>query len=247
MHQGKRETFKRVTRVCFIAFLIYFLFSSFSPSTIHSRFRIPNYRQIRDKEISLTFDDGPDPVVTPQILAILRKKNVKATFFVIGKKVKENPELTRAIINDGNLVGNHSFSHKLTAGWETKVQLKGDYLLAQTEIEKIIGKKPKLLRPPHGFSSPWFTREIKELGFQIVYWDISANDWLNNVNAQTMIDVISNKTKPGMIILLHDGLDNHIGSQTKLIEALPDIIDDLKQKGYSFVTVDQLLKVTPYF
>jgi len=247
VEKEKPSFFWRLFKPAFAFVLAFFIFTTVFPSTVHSRKIIKNHLQNSQKIVALTFDDGPDPVITPKILAILKEKNIKATFFLIGKKVKDNPQLAYQIVEKGNVVGNHSFYHRFWSGAEEKKLMEKDFLLAQQEIEKATGKKPVLLRPPHGIASLWFLKQAKDYGFKVVFWDVEAKDWQKKTTAQKIVEEITRKTKPGAIILLHDGLDFKVGAQNKVVEALPQIIEELEKKGYSFVTVDQLLGVAPYF
>jgi len=247
MEKEKQPVFWRLFKPAVAFVLAFFIFTTVLPSTVHSRKIIKNHLRTGQKIVALTFDDGPDPLITPKILAILKEKNIQATFFLIGRKVKDNPRLAYQIIEEKNVVGNHSFYHHFWSGAEEKKLMEKDFLLAQREIEKATGKKPVLLRPPHGIASLWFLKKAKDYGFKVVFWDVEAKDWQKKTTSQQIVKGITGKVKPGAIILLHDGLDNQVGVQNKVVEALPQIIEELEKNGYSFVTVDQLLGIAPYF
>jgi peptidoglycan/xylan/chitin deacetylase (PgdA/CDA1 family) len=247
VEKKKPSFFWRLFKPALAFVLAFFIFTTVLPTAVHSRKIIKNHLRTGQKIVALTFDDGPDPIITPKILEILKEKNIQATFFLIGRKVKDNPHLAYQIVEEGDVVGNHSFYHHLWSGTEEKNFFEKDFLLAQREIEKATGKKPVLLRPPHGIASLWFLKKAKDYGFKVVFWDVEAKDWQKKTTAQQIVKEVTRKTKPGAIILLHDGLDFKVGTQNKVVEALPQIIEELEKKGYSFVTVDKLLGATPYF
>lgn len=195
-----------------------------------------------DKVVALTFDDGLNEPYTSQILDILDSYGVKATFFAIGKNVELYPETARRIIAEGNVLGNHTYSHNanhaLIAGSYKDIEL------AQEVIFKVAGVKPHLCRPPHGKKSPWELQFLKQEKLMEVTWSVFANDqhalaYLGKPSPETFTKEIVSKVKPGKIILLHDGYGlNHgdVKSDKSLtVEALPMIIEELQRQGYKFV------------
>jgi polysaccharide deacetylase family sporulation protein PdaB len=187
-----------------------------------------------DKVVALTFDDGPLNGTTPEILHILKNKNVKATFFVVGERVKKFPKLVQQEIAEGHEIGSHTYSHP---------QLP---LLTKTEIEEELSKteesisqlapKPTLFRPPGGKYSNAIVKLAQDKGYTIILWSIDPYDW-RSPPVGKIVDSVLNNIKPGSIILLHDGI---YPSPTP--EAVEFIIDSLKSRGYEFVTVSQLLQ-----
>ena len=206
-----------------------------------------------DKIIAITFDDGPNEPYTSEILDILSKYNVKATFFVIGENAELYPEIVNKIIADGDVVANHSYSHNANhALTDFGVE---DMLRGEDTIFSITGLKPHLYRPPHGKKSPWELEGVKDAGMIEVTWDVAADDehdfaYFGKPSAQEYVNEIVNAAKPGGIILLHDGhglLHNVPRSNESLtVQALPLIIEQLQAKGYQFVTVPSLLNVPAY-
>ena len=185
------------------------------------------------KVISLTFDDGPHDKTTPDILAVLKSKNVKATFFIVGERTGKRPELVKQIALDGHEIGNHSYSHpnltRLTAGKINEELAKSEELLHN------ITPHPFLFRPPGGQYNNTVMQIAKEKGYLIILWSVDPEDWTHR-SAGKITDVVLKNIKPGGIILLHDGI---YPSSTP--EALGYIIDSLKDRGYEFVTVSSLL------
>lgn len=194
-----------------------------------------------ENKIALTFDDGPNPIYTSQILDILKQYNIKATFFLIGKNVEAFPEVAKRIIQEGHSIGNHTYSHpELLLKKKTSIR----YQIEKTEeaIIKATDIKPHLFRPPYGADSPGVFLEAEELGYIVVEWSVSGGNGAKDPKAEKITHKILSATKNGAIILLHDGdrLIHNI-DRSQLVKALPLIIKTLKQQGYEFVTVDELL------
>jgi peptidoglycan/xylan/chitin deacetylase (PgdA/CDA1 family) len=198
----------------------------------------------QSKEVALTFDDGPYGTSTQEVLDILKKEQVPATFFLVGKNVEEYPALAKEIVQDGNAVGNHTYDHpkNLTKMSVQKVDL--ELSKAELAIASSTGVQTKLFRPPYGNMTKKLRSQIKKEGYPIVLWNVDPKDW--NDASSTSAVIIQNvlaHLQNQMIIVLHDGRDTHIGyPRDNLIIALPILIEDLKQRGYSFVTADLLTK-----
>ncbi len=188
-----------------------------------------------DKKIALTFDDGPHCKYTEQILDILRENDIKATFFVIGCNAEKNPEKVKKIAEDGHEIGNHTYSHgkKVTSDSET---LNSEIRKASSVLEKIIGKKPTLFRPPEGKCNELVVSCARENGYSVILWSIDTRDWAHR--APTVIaDDIMKQVRGGDIILFHD----FITPDTPTPEALKKIIPALKERGYEFCTVSEMI------
>jgi len=183
--------------------------------------------------IAMTFDDGPSAVLTPRLLDILKQRNIKVTFFVLGERVHEHPEIIQRALAEGQEIANHSWDHK----YLTKVGEGGlQHELADTsaEITKATGKPVTLMRPPGGYHNPSLDRTIeKEYGMKVIMWSVDPDDW-KRPGPQAIEQRILKETKPGSIILSHD---IHPGT----IKAMPATLDALLAKGYKFVTVTELL------
>ncbi|MGM0369171.1 MAG: polysaccharide deacetylase family protein [Bacillota bacterium] len=192
---------------------------------------------------ALTFDDGPDPTYTPQVLDVLKKYNVKATFFLVGSQVQKYPEITSRIFEEGHTIANHSWSHKDLTKLDDQ-QLSTEVLATENIIEDTIQKETGLLRPPYGFISQNLIDKMKRMNYKIINWSLDSLDW----QAQEKQDVL-NKTIPyldkGAIILFHSagGRDQ---SLAPTIKALPIIIEKLKTNDIELTTVDGLLSIAPY-
>ena len=188
----------------------------------------------RGKFVYLTFDDGPDSATTPKVLDVLKKYGVKATFFVMGEKAEKYPELIKRIASEGHLLGNHSYSHKNYLGiYPPRVVLKEYEKTAET-IQRVTGTKPRLARLPQGVTTIYNHLVLKLEGYRLVNWSVSAKDWEDKTTKEDIVKKVLGSTTQGSVILLHDGLDFKEGSQTKVLEALPQIIEGLTQKGLKF-------------
>ena len=192
--------------------------------------------------VALTFDDGPSPTYTPQILDILRDHDAKGTFFLVGANVSRHPDVARRIVAEGHQVGNHSQDHSYDLPFLLPNQIKNDYLSAQRAISAATGVTPNAYRAPHGRISPWMAATIRAEGARIIGWDVAGGDW-KNPRVDILVKRIVSRVKPGSIVLLHDALDTDAGADRGvLVKALPAIIDQLQAKGFRLVTVDELLK-----
>lgn len=200
-----------------------------------------------EKVVALTFDDGPNDPYTSEVLDVLARYKVKATFFVIGRNVELYPETARRILAEGHVLGNHSYSHD--ANHALSPYGARDMRLAQVVIFHIIGVWPHLYRPPHGKKTPWELQQVNKGGLVEVTWSVSTNE-LNTKSAESVAQKIVSKTEPGEIILLHDGYgtehNNSRADKSLTVEALPLIIAQLQAKGYRFVTIPELLGVPAY-
>ncbi|MBT9166359.1 MAG: Peptidoglycan-N-acetylglucosamine deacetylase [Chloroflexi bacterium] len=215
--------------------------------------KVYHKRKTTEKVVALTFDDGPNEPYTSEILDMLASHNIKATFFVIGKNVELYPEIARRIMNEGHVIGNHSHTHN--ANHALTQYGSRDLRLAQRAIYDIIGVSPHLYRPPHGRKTPWQLKAVQEEGLIAVTWSVAVNDQhalalCGKVSPEPFARKIVRKTKPGKIILLHDGYgtgrDGAKSDRGLTLKALPLIIERLQAKGYRFITVPDLLGVPAY-
>lgn len=181
------------------------------------------------KKIALTFDDGPNEKYTLPLLEGLRERDVKATFFLLGQEVTENPEIAKKIAQDGHMIGNHSYYHK------DLCEMAGDEAIMQVSrtnevIYEVTGQYPQLLRPPFGRLPQDL---IYEPPMVEVLWTIDSRDWeLSDVG--TIMQNVLPEAEENAIILMHD-------SSQSSVQATFEIIDTLKERGYSFVTLDDIL------
>ena len=187
--------------------------------------------------IALTFDDGPHSEKTPEILAILKEYDVKATFFVVGENVKNNGNILEEIIMDGHEIGNHTFGHKyLFKSKNTKRDMEREIDLCDDEIFNHSEYSSVLFRPPGGIYDATLTSVCGERGYSMVLWSIDTRDWEGRSAAEIENEILSN-VSDGSIILMHD----YVSGRSFTAEALRSVIPELKKLGYCFVTVSELI------
>lgn len=186
------------------------------------------------KVVALTFDDGPNPRYTPQILRILETQHVRATFFMVGQMVNAHGAAAKAVAADGMLIGNHSEGHKdMTRMKDAQVTYELED--AQTNIERVTGVTPRYFRFPFGSITPRVRRVAERLGLKVVGWGLDSGDW-ERPSTASIVSRVARNAKPGTIVLMHDGG----GDRSRTVAALAPVIRALRAKGYTFVTVDQL-------
>lgn len=185
---------------------------------------------------ALTFDDGPNPDATPRILDALAARGVRATFFVLGRHADRWPEVVKRVTDEGHTIGNHGWHHQ-------KLHLHGprfvrrDLTMGTESIVQACGVRPALFRAPHGFRSPWVTPIAASLGQKTVGWSRGVWD-SNRPGVDRIVRRTVDGTRPGSIMLLHDGDGYDMqGDRRQTADAMPRILDELLAKGYEFVTV----------
>lgn len=186
--------------------------------------------QTDEKVIALTFDDGPDPLYTGYILDVLKEKEVKATFFVLGENAKNNPDLLKRIREEGHEIANHGYSHNYSPS-----KFVNELIRTEEVIYELLQEHTFYYRPPGGLVSDPVLAAVKEQGYVLTLWSIDSKDWQNPGPAQIVQNVVKSSF-PGGIILLHDGGEK----REQTIQALGPLIDRLREQGYDFVTLSEL-------
>lgn len=182
-----------------------------------------------ERKIALTFDDGPHPYYTEQLLKGLKERDVKATFFVTGKNVEEYPDIVKKMYEEGHLIGNHTYNHtQLTS--KNRESFKEEIIKTNEVIKEAIGEDTIYVRPPYG---SWNKEFEKELNMFPVLWTIDPLDWCSS-NVSCIVDTVCAKAGENEIILMHDQYKSTVTAALK-------IVDRLKEEGYEFVTVDELM------
>lgn len=195
--------------------------------------KLPIYRvDKQEKIVSISFDAAWGNEQTQTLLNILNDHNVKSTFFLVGMWVDKYPESVKAISDAGHDVGNHSDTHPHLP------QLSREKMVSQIEdcnnkVEKIIGKKPLLFRPPYGDYNNELVEVTNELNMHCIQWDVDSLDW-KDPSPEEMVKRIKNKMKPGSIILMHNGAKN-------TPEALPKILETIATEGYKIVPISEII------
>jgi len=184
--------------------------------------------------IALTFDDGPHPVMTEKLMAVLKQEGVPATFFVVGKMAVRYPGIVQEMAREGYEVSNHTFSHPNLARITTKAVLNE---LAQTRqvIRQLTGQDSVFFRPPGGDYTKAMLRATKKAGYRMILWTVLTKD-VNGASIELMRHRIMTQSADGAIVLMHSGMP-------KTVEMLPGVIEDLRRQGYHFVTVSQLMGI----
>ncbi len=196
---------------------------------------------VAEKLVALSFDDGPNVPCTPELLDILDREKVPATFFLIGANAERHPDIVRRMAQAGHAIGNHSWGHPRfdqLAADDIRQQLrKTDDLL-----EKLTGAKPLLARPPYGLYGPGFFDTCRTEGLVIGGWSAEAHDW-NPHTPEQLVELLLNQTAPGVIYLLHDGKETNDGPhRVASVKAVSLLVPELKRRGYRLVTIPELLR-----
>jgi peptidoglycan/xylan/chitin deacetylase (PgdA/CDA1 family) len=190
------------------------------------------------RKVALTFDDVPDPRFTPQVLDVLRKKKVKATFFVVGTRSRKHPDLVRRIHKEGHNLGNHSYNHPDFSKLPL-VKMQEQIGRAEKVIEGIVGFRPRLVRPPYGEILPSQLEWAKKRGYTVVNWDVDSADW-RQLNADQVFRNVTRTVRPGSVVLMHAG-GGEGQNLSGTVRALPRIIDWLRAHDYEPVTLTELI------
>lgn len=183
--------------------------------------------------VALTFDDGPSPDVTPRVLDILREKNARATFFVVGRQVERHPELARRVSAEGHVVGNHTYSHPPLFCFLTPRRLREEVERAQEVIFGATSVRPRHFRSPVGLRHPILKAALDRVNLVFVLWRLRTYD-TRALTPDELRRRILERVRPGAIVLLHD---RRGPGAVAMLTALPDVIDALRARGYEFVTV----------
>ncbi len=193
----------------------------------------------RDRpEVAITFDDGPNAEYSLAIARILDEHGVKGTFFEVGKAIVREPGVSKQLMADGHLLGNHSYHHDYWHWLDPRYLELGS---TQDVFERDLGVCPRFFRPPHGQRTPFMNLQVAQRGMVTVTWDVSAGDWATD-DGDLVARRILDRVRPGSIVLLHDSIDGNVHADRKVIlEALPKILGGLERKGLKAVRIDQML------
>ena len=203
--------------------------------------KVLTHADTQRKVIALTFDDGPYPPYTQQLLNVLAEKHVHATFFMVGENAAKHPELVREVQSAGHLVALHAGYHKDLLKLSPD-EVRSNIAYGKSTLEGITGTQLHFMRPPHGFKDWSVISAIEDAGLLTINWSIIPRDW-TNPGAQVITDRVLEKAEPGAIVLLHDGdSPKNKAPREQTIEAVAAIIDKLRAQGYEFVTIEELAK-----
>ncbi|MCK9602955.1 MAG: polysaccharide deacetylase family protein [Candidatus Omnitrophica bacterium] len=195
-----------------------------------------------NKVVALTFDDGPSPEWTPKILDELNKAGIKATFFMLGENVERYPEIARRVAEEGHEIENHTYDHRVLIYYKMD-ELEKEIKEAEKIIKSVTGKTTRYFRPPKAWLTGAEKKKLKEMGYGIVLWTLNSKDWVNFHDKQITSYILRN-IRPGDIILFHDSggvFTTEGGDRSQTVKTIPRLVRKLKEKGYSFVTIDELI------
>ncbi|MEE3380670.1 MAG: polysaccharide deacetylase family protein [Succiniclasticum sp.] len=187
-----------------------------------------------EKQLALTFDDGPYEPFTQELLDVLREKQVRATFFLVASQAERHPDLVRRIVADGHTVGVHAWRHRDFLKLDD-AEKRADLTRACQVLEGLTGRPVRYWRPPHGFRDPAAMQTARDLGLTVVTWSTAPRDW-TGIAAGDIVQRVVNKAEPGAIVLLHDGDSPYYrASRQPTVDAAGPLIDTLRQQGYTLV------------
>jgi peptidoglycan/xylan/chitin deacetylase (PgdA/CDA1 family) len=190
------------------------------------------------KEIAISFDDGPASNYTTEILQLLKQDNIKATFFCIGNRIAGNENIIKKIKEDGHIIGNHSYSHHFWFDIFSSKKMLDDLKKMDLETERVTGMVPKLFRPPYGVTNPNLKKAIIKGNYIPVGWSVRSMDTVIR-NEKKLLNKIKRSLKPGAVFLFHD-------TSKTTVTILPEFIREVKNKGYHIIPLDKLLHLIPY-
>lgn len=193
----------------------------------------------KEKIIALSFDDGPNPKYTPQILDLLKQYHAKATFFVIGSRVLQYPDLARREAQEGHEIANHTYHHNRIKRLSPE-ELREEIEKTGSTIASVTGQIPHLFRPPGGYYDEIIVNTAKEAGYKVVMWSWhqDTRDW-SQPGTDRIVNLVLSNARNGDIVLFHD----HGRNRLQTVNALKQILPELQQRGYQFVTISELIQI----
>jgi peptidoglycan/xylan/chitin deacetylase (PgdA/CDA1 family) len=220
--------------------VVYLLLLFYGCYNVGSNFFIPVIcsAQTSKKVVALSFDDGPTAENTLKILQILKDINVEAAFFCIGDRIAQNKAILKQAYDEGHLIGNHTFSHHFWFDMFSAKKMLADMQMMDEAMNSVIGKMPKLFRPPYGVTNPNLKKAIIQGDYIPVGWSMRSLDTVIKDESKLLNKVIS-KIKPGAVFLFHDTSDTTVA-------VLPVIIKHIQANGYEILRLDKMLKLQAY-
>jgi len=222
-----------------ILVFVYLFLSVFLSFFIRSGFHMRAYckKETKEKIIALTFDDGPDPEITPTILDILKGK-ANATFFCIGSRIEGNEQIIKRMDTESHLIGNHSYSHSNWFDLFSSTRMKNEFIQTDQKIFAITGKKPLLFRPPYGVINPLLKKALRSFNYHVIGFSNRPWDTMTK-NKGRILDRLIIKLKPGDVVLLHD-------SVPQSIPVLERFLRFIEENGFTVVSLAELFEIQPY-
>ncbi|WP_163409552.1 polysaccharide deacetylase family protein [Flavobacterium ajazii] len=223
-----------------VIILLWIGINAFGSSRISSNYHVKAFCSNpleTEKKIVLTFDDGPG-IYTLEVLNLLKKYNAKATFFCIGKNIETHPEILQKVIEEGHLVGNHSYSHSKFFDFYDAKKITEELQKTDALLEKFTSKKINFFRPPYGVTTPSIGRALKITGHKTIGWNIRSLDG-GTKNQELILNRIKKRVSPGGIVLLHDTAPHSV-------LVLEQFLQFLQQNNYQVVSIEELLNLKAY-
>lgn len=222
--------------LAFVYSLLLFYGSAYVDSNFY--FNVICNGNTNNKEIAISFDDGPQPEYTPAILKTLKKHDVKATFFCIGKRAESNKELFKQVHDEGHIIGNHSYSHSPVFDLYGAKKMTNDLQQMNAVARQVLGLQLKWFRPPYGVTNPNLKKAVMRGGFTSIGWNIRSLD-TTIPDKDKLLQKVLKALKPGAVILFHD-------TCRSTSDMLPEFLQKVKAEGYTIVPMDKLLNLQPY-
>ncbi len=194
------------------------------------------------KKVALTFDDGPSPEWTPRVLDALKSAGVKATFFMVGHHVRKYPDIARRVADEGHAIGNHGYAHSVML-YYTPAEIEEEIKYTEKVIQDATGVTTKYFRPPKAWLRKSIKKKVEDMGYRTVLWSLNSKDWVK-FDHRLIVKIISRLVRGGDILLFHDSgnvLTREGGDRRQTVAAVPLLARALRDKGFAFVTVDELL------
>ncbi len=219
------------------------LFTVFFDQAVIVRKNTLYHIRANEKVVALTFDDGPSPVWTPRILDALKASGVKATFFMLGMHAREYPQVARRVAEEGHEIGNHTFDHH-GLFYYTPEELAKEVGDAENAIFSATGVKTKYFRPPKAWITSREKKQLINMGYKTVLWSLNSKDWVT-FDDRYIVNYLLRHVQPGDIILFHDSggvFRPEGGNRKETVKSISRLVEKLKERGYRFVTISQLLE-----
>lgn len=192
------------------------------------------------KQIALTFDDGPNDPHTLELLEVLAKHNVCATFFLIGQYVRQRSDIARAIAQAGHVIGNHTHTHPLLI-FESAAKVRDEITQCRNAIHDAVGEHSNLFRPPFGGRSPGTFALVSKLGLEPIMWNVTGYDW-NAPSADYIEQKVTRRIRGGDVVLLHDGSHAGFGAnRSATVQAVDRLVARYKSEGFDFTTIPRMM------
>jgi peptidoglycan/xylan/chitin deacetylase (PgdA/CDA1 family) len=222
--------------------LSFVIFTVFFDQAVIVRKGTIYHAPLADKVVALTFDDGPSPKWTPLILDELKKAGVKATFFMLGEHVAKYPDVARRVAEEGHEIENHTYTHHVLIYYKD-YELVKEVKDAESIIRDVTGITTRYFRPPKAWLTDQEKIQLQEMGYKVVLWSLNSKDWVT-FDDKYMIKYILHHVRPGDIILFHDSggtFSTEGGDRHETVLAISRVIERLRERGYRFVTVSELV------